>query len=70
MARIGRNKVIYKGTFVSNQSLPISFSVFELLKKGEILQIPTVNPMTEKQAWSAFRDVIHGLEYRKNYLHK
>ena len=40
--------------------------MFELLKKGEILQIPTENPMTEKQAWSAFRDIIHGLEYRKN----
>jgi len=39
------------------------YMLFELLKKGEILQIPTVNPMTEKQAWSAFRDVIHGLEY-------
>ena len=24
--------------------------------------------MTEKQAWSAFRDIIHGLEYRKNYF--
>ena len=46
----------------------ISFTVFELLKQGEILQIPTENPMTEKQAWSAFRDIIHGLEYRKNYF--
>ena len=43
--------------------------MFELLKKGEILQIPTENPMTEKQAWSAFRDIIHGLEYRKSYFH-
>ena len=43
--------------------------MFELLKKGEILQIPTENPMTEKQAWTAFRDIIHGLEYRKNYFH-
>ena len=42
--------------------------MFELLKQGEILQIPTENPMTEKQAWSAFRDIIHGLEYRKNYF--
>ena len=42
--------------------------MFELLKQGEILQIPTENPLTEKQAWSAFRDVIHGLEYRKNYF--
>ena len=48
----------------------ISFTVFELLKQGAILQIPTENPLTEKQAWSAFRDIIHGLEYRKNYLHK
>ena len=41
-------------------------SVFELLKEGEVLVVPTDNPMSEKEAWLAFRDVVHGLEYRKD----
>ena len=41
------------------------FLVFELLKGGEILEIPTENPMSEKEAWSAFREIVHGLDYRK-----
>ena len=40
--------------------------VFELLKEGEVLVVPTDNPMSEKEAWLAFRDVVHGLEYRKS----
>jgi hypothetical protein len=43
----------------------ISFPVFELLKEGEVLVVPTDNPMTEKEVWLAFRDVVHGLEYRE-----
>ena len=39
--------------------------MFELLKGGEILEIPTENPMSEKEAWSAFREIVHGLDYRK-----
>jgi len=39
------------------------YMVFELLKEGEVLVVPTDNPMTEKEAWLAFRDVVHGLEY-------
>ena len=44
---------------------PVFLSVFELLKEGEVLVVPTDNPMSEKEAWLAFRDVVHGLEYRK-----
>jgi len=39
------------------------YMVFELLKEGEVLVVPTDNPMSEKEAWLAFRDVVHGLEY-------
>ena len=46
-----------------------TFTVFELLKEGEVLVVPTDNPMTEKEAWLAFRDVVHGLEYRESCLH-
>ena len=46
-------------------SIQSFFSVFELLKEGEVLVVPTDNPMSEKEAWLAFRDVVHGLEYRK-----
>ena len=52
-----------------NNSLLLSsdfFAVFELLKEGEVLVVPTDNPMSEKEAWLAFRDVVHGLEYRKS----
>ena len=45
-----------------------TFTVFELLKEGEVLVVPTDNPMTEKEAWLAFRDVVHGLEYRESCL--
>jgi len=39
------------------------YMVFELLKEGEVLVVPTDNPMSEKEAWLALRDVVHGLEY-------
>ena len=42
-------------------------AVFELLKEGEVLVVPTDNPMSEKEAWLALRDVVHGLEYRKDF---
>lgn len=44
----------------------VLLAVFELLKEGEVLVVPTDNPMSEKEAWLAFRDVVHGLEYRKS----
>lgn len=39
--------------------------MFELLKEGEVLVVPTDNPMPEKDVWLAFRDVVLGLEYRE-----
>lgn len=37
--------------------------VFELLERGEVMQIPTDEPLAEQQAWHYFRDVVLGLEY-------
>lgn len=42
--------------------------VFELLERGEVLVVPTDNPLSEHEAWLAFRDVILGLEYRKTTI--
>jgi hypothetical protein len=39
--------------------------VFELLERGEVLEVPTNTPLTEEQAWKYFRDVIMGIEYCK-----
>lgn len=41
------------------------YMVFELLEKGEVLEIPSDTPLTEEEAWQCFRDVVHGLEYCK-----
>lgn len=41
------------------------YLVFELLEGGEVLQVPTDKPLSEEQAWTYFRDVILGIEYRK-----
>ena len=41
------------------------YMVFELLEKGEVLEIPSATPLTEEEAWQCFRDVVHGLDYRK-----
>ena len=41
------------------------YMAFELLEKGEVLEIPTDIPMTEEEAIKCFRDVVHGLEYCK-----
>ena len=40
------------------------YMAFELLEKGEVLEIPTDKPLTEEEAIQCFRDVVHGLEYR------
>lgn len=37
--------------------------VFELVTKGEILEIPTSTPLTEERAWFIFRQVLLGVEY-------
>jgi hypothetical protein len=39
--------------------------VFELLERGEVLEVPTDRPLQEQQAWASFRDVVLGLEYRE-----
>ncbi|CAH1802627.1 unnamed protein product [Owenia fusiformis] len=39
------------------------YMVFTLYTKGEVMVVPTENPLTEQEAWSYFRDVILGIEY-------
>ncbi|XP_064095997.1 calcium/calmodulin-dependent protein kinase kinase 1-like isoform X3 [Macrobrachium nipponense] len=39
------------------------YMAFELLEKGEVLEVPTDTPLSEDQAWVYFRDVVLGLEY-------
>ncbi|XP_073999729.1 calcium/calmodulin-dependent protein kinase kinase 2-like isoform X2 [Rhodnius prolixus] len=39
------------------------YLVFELVKRGEVLHLPTKSPLTEQKAWEYFRDVVLGLEY-------
>ncbi|XP_037810415.1 calcium/calmodulin-dependent protein kinase kinase 1 isoform X2 [Lucilia sericata] len=39
------------------------YMVFELVKQGEVLSVPTKNPLTEERSWSVFRDTLLGLEY-------
>ena len=41
------------------------YMVFELLEKGEVLEIPSDCPLSEEEAIKCFRDVVHGLEYCK-----
>merc|ERR1719394_181275 len=39
------------------------YMVFELLERGEVLEIPAPKPLSEEAAWKSFRDVLLGLEY-------
>lgn len=39
------------------------YLVFELVQQGEVLSIPTDQPLGEGRAWSVFRDSVQGLEY-------
>lgn len=39
------------------------YLVFELVQQGEILSVPTENPLSEERARSVFRDTILGVEY-------
>ena len=41
------------------------YLVFELVKQGEVLSIPTEQPLSEERTWCVFRDVLLGLEYRE-----
>lgn len=39
------------------------YLVFELLDRGQVLEVPTDQPLEEEKAWSYFRDVVLGIEY-------
>ncbi|XP_018329338.1 calcium/calmodulin-dependent protein kinase kinase 2 [Agrilus planipennis] len=39
------------------------YLVFELLEQGQVMEVPTTQPLSEDQAWTYFRDVIQGIEY-------
>lgn len=41
------------------------YLVFELVEKGEVLQLPTDKPLDEPTARRYFRDVVLGVEYRE-----
>ena len=41
------------------------YLVFELLQRGEVVNIPTETPLSEEAAWNVFRDVVLGVEYCK-----
>ena len=43
-------------------------SVFEFLRHGELLEIPSETPLSEEETWKSFRDVVQGLEYCKLYF--
>ncbi|XP_015273190.1 PREDICTED: calcium/calmodulin-dependent protein kinase kinase 2 isoform X2 [Gekko japonicus] len=39
------------------------YMVFELVKKGPVMEVPTLKPLTEDQARFHFQDLIKGIEY-------
>lgn len=39
------------------------YLVFELLERGQVLEVPTDTPLDEEKAWGYFRDVVLGIEY-------
>ncbi|XP_071999453.1 calcium/calmodulin-dependent protein kinase kinase 2 isoform X2 [Engystomops pustulosus] len=39
------------------------YMVFELVKRGAVMDVPTTNPLTEDQARFYFQDLIKGIEY-------
>ncbi|KAK6636455.1 hypothetical protein RUM43_010116 [Polyplax serrata] len=39
------------------------YLVFELVEKGEVLHIPTEQPLSERETWGYFRNIILGIEY-------
>ncbi|KAL1501044.1 hypothetical protein ABEB36_006446 [Hypothenemus hampei] len=39
------------------------YLVFELLDQGQVLEVPTDQPLSEDKAWTYFRDVVLGIEY-------
>lgn len=43
------------------------YLVFELLERGQVLEVPTEKPLDEEQAWTYFRDVVLGIEYCNSF---
>lgn len=41
------------------------YLAFELLDRGQVLEVPTEQPLDEEKAWNYFRDVVLGIEYCK-----
>ena len=53
---------------MSNSDDPVDdalYMVFELVTQGEVLNIPTDNPLSEERSWFIFRQVILGMHERK-----
>uniref|UniRef100_A0A1I8GLA3 Protein kinase domain-containing protein n=1 Tax=Macrostomum lignano TaxID=282301 RepID=A0A1I8GLA3_9PLAT len=38
-------------------------TVFELVERGQVMEVPTDSPLDEETAWNYFRDIVSGLEY-------
>ncbi|KRY38953.1 Calcium/calmodulin-dependent protein kinase kinase 1 [Trichinella spiralis] len=47
----------------TNDYLFMGNNIFEYVKNGPILKIPTNSPLSEHVAWKYFRDVLLGIEY-------
>uniref|UniRef100_A0A803XNS9 calcium/calmodulin-dependent protein kinase n=1 Tax=Meleagris gallopavo TaxID=9103 RepID=A0A803XNS9_MELGA len=39
------------------------YMVFDLLRKGAVMEVPSDEPFSEDQAWLYFRDIVLGIEY-------
>lgn len=39
------------------------YMAFELMEKGEVMDVPTDKPLPEVTAWKYFRDIVQGIEY-------
>ena len=49
--------------YKNSKNVIVFIAVFELLERGEILDVPTDKPLSEQKAWKYFRDVVLGMEY-------
>ena len=65
MKKIDHPNVVKLVEVVDDPNEDNLYMAFELLEKGEVLEIPSDKPLTEEEAIQCFRDVVHGLEYRK-----
>ena len=58
-------ELIYMCILMFIYVLLLYLPVFELLEKGEVMEVPTETPLSEEQAWLYMRDVLLGVEYRE-----